>query len=151
MNGILSGWKNDGVSTFDMINSRPRREIAENKPHLQKTEIDRYYFDLRHSAEERADAAVKKATSDGVYGKIYKELKELSIKLAFAEIRDKVLAESIAEQYGKLERKGDKRLAELGIDKAEFTPQYSCKICNDTGYDKYGAPCECMKKLLAEN
>ena len=44
----------------------------------------------------------------------------------------------------------DARLAELGIDKADFTPRYSCSICNDTGYDADGKPCRCLKKFIQE-
>ena len=53
--------------------------------------------------------------------------------------------------YGtELETEGEKRLKELKIDKADFTPRYLCKICGDTGYDKNGKPCGCMKKFIAE-
>ena len=89
------------------------------------------------------------ALADGVYGSIRKQLNELAISLAFAEVQDPAKADGISKQIEKLEADGDKRLKELCIDKADFTPKYSCKICNDTGYDKNGSPCSCMKKFIS--
>ncbi len=114
-----------------------------------RAEIERHYFDLRHAAEQRAEAAVASATADGVYGNIKKQLNELSIKLAFAEIRDKAQAAEISKRIKELETEENKRLAELCIDKDDFVPRYSCPVCNDTGYDKYGKPCACMKKFIS--
>ena len=69
--------------------------------------------------------------------------------LAFAEVRDGNESKRIAKQISQLEADGDIRLKELNIDKADFTPKYSCKICNDTGYDKQGKQCQCLKKFIS--
>ncbi len=103
---------------------------------------------MRHAAQERAENALNRATADPVYGGVRKKLAELGIELAFAEIRDKNEAANIAKEMRELETDGDRRLAELGINKGDFVPRYSCEICNDTGYDDGGAPCACMKKYL---
>ncbi|MDE6001120.1 MAG: hypothetical protein K2G96_02215, partial [Clostridia bacterium] len=111
-------------------------------------EIERHYYDLRHAAEDAAEKALSKAKADKIYGEIYKEISDLSIKLAFAEIHGGDESKGINERIKALEVEGDKRLAKMGINKADFTPRYSCKICNDTGYDKNGNPCECMQKFI---
>lgn len=151
MNGILSSWKTGGIFSVEKIpaaspaapkyTQAPERDV--------RVEVERHYYDLRHSAEEFAERTLKRATSDEVYGEIRKEMNELSIKLAFAEIRDKNEAEKISALIKELEEKGEERLSELAISKDDFTPHYSCTICNDTGYDKSGKPCECMKKFIS--
>lgn len=150
MNGILSAWKTEGIFSADKITTQTPTTVKTAAPASRdgRAEIERHYYELRHAAEERAEKALAKATADSVYNGIRKELNELAIKLAFAEIRDKNLAKELSESIEKLETKADKRLKELNIDKSEFTPRYSCPICNDTGYDKFGNPCECMDKLI---
>ncbi len=150
MNGVLSSWKADGIFSVEKIpsHSATTAKPAQNAERDMRVEIERHYYDLRHSAEESAERALKKATSDEVYGGIRKELNELSIKLAFAEIRDKNEAEKISALIKELEARGEDRLSELAISKDDFTPHYSCTVCNDTGYDKSGSPCECMKKFI---
>ncbi len=152
INGILSSWKKDGIFEPNRLaGTRTSSAVAQSKPadnlHAQ---IEQHYYDLRHAAETRAEKAAASAMSDEIYGKIKKQINELSIQLAFAEISDPVGAEKLRVKLSVLERDADKRLAELKIDKADFTPRYSCKICGDTGYDKDGKPCECMKKFIAE-
>lgn len=158
MNGVLSAWKNEGVFTTEAIPSAPSSPTLSTAKspfgtpadgRERRAEIERHYYDLRHAAEQRAEDALKKATADEIYGGIRKQLNSLSIKLAFAELRDKVLAEQLSKEIAELERRGDIRLKELSIDKADFTPKYRCSVCNDTGYDKTGAPCACMKRFLA--
>jgi DNA replication protein DnaC len=42
-------------------------------------------------------------------------------------------------------------LKSLGIDPASFEPEYSCKVCNDTGSTKNGV-CDCFKaRVIEEN
>lgn len=149
MNGVLSAWKSEGIFSPEKIIAAPTAQAkGTNAENDLRAEVERHYYDLRHSAEEKAERTLKKATDDEVYGNIRKQLSELSIKLAFAEIRDKKEAEKLDAEIRKLELRGDERLSELAISKDDFTPRYSCKICNDTGYDKSGAPCKCMKKFL---
>ena len=150
MNGILSAWKTEGIFSADKIAAQTPTAVKTAAPASRdgRAEIERHYYELRHAAEERAEKALAKATADSVYNGIRKELNELAIKLAFAEIRDKNLAKELSESIEKLENKADKRLKELNIDKSEFTPRYSCPKCSDTGYDKFGNPCECMDRFI---
>ena len=150
MNGILSAWKTEGIFSSDKIISQTSASVKTAAPASRdsRAEIERHYSELRHTAEERAEKALSKATADSVYNGIRRELNELAIKLAFAEIRDKNLAKELSESIEKLERQADERLKELNIDMSEFTPRYSCHICSDTGYDKFGNPCECMDRFI---
>ena len=151
MNGILSGWKAEGVFTPSQLLSRSDSVKTVRSDEAERCAlIERHYYDLRNSAETRAENALKIATADKIYGELHKELNELTISLAFAEISNKEKAAEISKQIDILEQKSQKRLSELGIDKTDFVPRYSCKICNDTGYDKSGNICACMKKFIAD-
>lgn len=149
MNTVLSSWKNENIFSPDKItvpNANSGKSSVGNR--TERAEIERHYYDLKHSAEDAAEKALNRAKADKIYGEIYAKLNELTIQLAFAEARDKKQAEKLSETIKELEFQGDKRLKELGIDKSEFVPQYQCKKCNDTGYDKDGKPCECMKQFI---
>ena len=150
MSGILSAWKTEGIFSPDKIKGKTKSFANNSDSRSNRVEIERHFYDLRHNAEDKAEQALQAATSDDVYGEIYRELNELSIELAFAEIRDAKRAEVISKRITELTEQGDKRLKELNINKEDFVPKYSCKLCNDTGYDKDGNPCECLKKYLSE-
>ena len=148
MNAILSAWKTENIYTVDKISSVSHVQSDKNDLGITKAKIEQHFYELRNKAEDAAEAALARATSDREYGSIRRELNELSIELAFAEIKGDAKAASISKKIAELEKKGDKRLAELNIDKSDFTPRYSCKICNDTGYTQDGKPCICMKKFI---
>lgn len=142
LSGVLSAWKNEGKFTLDAVDAPASHTAA-------KADIEKHYSDLRHFAEDKAEKTLNAALADVEYGKIRSQLNELAISLAFAEVKNEAKARDISGQIEKLEADGDRRLKELCIDKADFTPRYSCKICNDTGYDKNGNPCVCMKKFIS--
>lgn len=149
MNSVLSTWKSEGIFSADKLTAKAATvKTADNQSRVERAEIERHYYDLRHAAEDAAENALSKAKADKIYGGIYNEINDLSIKLAFAEIHGDEESKKISERINALETQGDRRLAELGIHKADFTPRYSCKICNDTGYDDSGNPCECMRKFI---
>lgn len=150
MNGILSAWKSENIYSPDKITApRPSTpSVAAGGDHIEKAEIERHYFDLRHAAETRAEQALAIAMSDKIYASLRRELNDLSIRLAFAEISDKAQAKEISDKMKSIEQQADKRLNELKIDKADFSPRYHCNICKDTGYDKDGKPCICMDEYL---
>lgn len=149
MNGILSVWKSENVTTPDKITDSARHTRQTEIPQTNiKAETERHYSELRHAAQERAELALKRATDDAVYGDIKKRLDELAITLAFAEARDPEKAEHVSREMERLEQIGDRRLAELKIDKSEFSPKYSCAQCGDTGYTPDGKMCACMSRFI---
>ena len=150
MNAILSTWKSENVFTVDKITAPTHSQNDKNGLGITKAKIEHHFYELRHAAEDRAEAALAKAISDSEYGNIRRELNELSIELAFAEIKGESKALNLSKRIEELEKKGDRRLAQLNIDKADFTPHYSCIHCNDTGYTADGKPCVCMKKFIEE-
>lgn len=145
MNGVLSAWKADNTYSPDKIKSSP---APRGDTRVDKAIIEQHYYDLRHKAEYAAEIALTRATEDEVYGKIHKDISDLSIKLALAEARNDSSAKEISDEIKKLEVEGDNRLKELKIDKSDFVPHYFCKKCNDTGYNEDGTVCDCMKRFI---
>ncbi len=150
LNSILSSWKTEGIFSVAQIQSRaPSQAVhSENNARSGRAVIEKHFYDLKHRAEDYAEAALTRATSDSEYGKIHKKLNELSIELAFAELDNEAAAKKLSAEIDELEKQGDRRLSELGISKDDFTPRYQCKLCNDSGYNENGTPCVCMKRFI---
>lgn len=154
LNGILSTWKAEGIFSVDMIKRQTSATSNSNSHHEQKNNqvdmatIEQHYTDLRNQAEYRAELALSKATADPTYKKLDNEINELSMKLALAKVRNESCASQLEDSIKKLNNSKDLRLKELKLNKNDFLPRYSCKICNDTGYTKEGRPCDCMIKFI---
>ena len=134
----------------------PRERVPSTKKddatsRMLRAQIEQHYYDLRHQAEDRAEEVRERALRDKVYCDIEKQLNDVGIKIAWAEIRNPEEARELEAQRAALEVKGAQRLKQLGISKADFAPRYKCNICNDTGYDKAGVPCECLKWFIKTN
>lgn len=150
MNGVLSAWKSDGVFTPDKIQSAVKASTPRGERTVDRSVIENHYAQLRQIAESRAEQALENAMADKTYSDLHKLINSLNIKLAFAESRADGTQEGIERELKDAENRADERLNELGIDKADFTPRYSCKICGDTGYDASGKPCKCLKKFIED-
>lgn len=148
MNGVLSSWKASGIFTPDKIEARP--SASKEAKTIDRSVIERHYAELRQIAEGRAERALDSALADATYNALHKKLNSLNIELAFAESRGDGTERAIAEEIDETNRAADERLRKLNIDKADFVPHYSCKICNDTGYDAEGNQCKCLKKFMED-
>ncbi len=149
MNGVLSSWKQRGAFTPESVSEdRPARTAGSA---IDRSVIERHYAGLRQIAEDRAEKALDRALEDGRYAALHAEIRSLGISLAIAEAKNDGNASALERKITEAESAADTRLKELGIDKADFTPRYSCSACGDTGYDANGLPCACLKKFIAEN
>lgn len=153
LNGILSTWKAEGIFSVDMIKQQttsakaPSNQTQKNNP-VDRATVEQHYTDLRNKAEYRAELALSKANADPTYRKLDSEINALSIKFAFASVSNESSTTQLDDTIKELKAKKDLRLKELKINKNDLIPQYSCKICDDTGYTKKGEPCECMRKFI---
>lgn len=152
MNAVLSAWKNQGVTTPEGIPSAPlsaTRSAGESaEAERQKILIERHYYDLRHRAQEKAEAAAAKAAADPEYSRLRDEIGKISMELGIAEFKSPEKVGVLTEKLSNLESLSEKRLKELNLKKDDLSPEYSCKICNDTGYDEHGKPCVCMLEFI---
>lgn len=103
---------------------------------LAQRQID----EKRFKAEEKRDRLLEKLRTDLRYKNCERQLRAAQFKN-----NDK---EAIAKYKATM----DALLIELGIDKQQLQPQYSCKLCNDTGRIN-NQPCICLineyNKLLS--
>ena len=94
----------------------------------------------RFKAEEKRDSLLKKLRTDLRYKDCERQL-----RIAQFSNKDKASLDKCKTAMNAL-------LKEMGVDKQQLQPQYSCKICNDTGYVN-NKPCICLKneynKLLS--
>ncbi|MBE6799515.1 MAG: hypothetical protein E7525_07090 [Ruminococcaceae bacterium] len=75
------------------------------------------------------------------------EISKISSKFALTMISgDPADAEKLLSKIKVLNETKDKLLSSLGVPK---TPEYTCKLCNDSGYVN-GVLCRCVKELAAE-
>lgn len=108
-------------------------------------------------AENRRDAEMEADYNKAKFFSKYPEARELSnkkgqtfAKIGIAMARGKDVRENlekVKEENLALQARIDEILKEAGMTKADITPQYSCKKCNDTGYDSSGNRCECFKQM----
>ncbi len=144
VSAILSSWKASGIYSVAQL----EQPLTPTQTTYEKADVDKYYADLRHKAEFEAEKHLKTAMADAEYASIHKQLNALAIQLAYAEDDASNTVYDISRKIELLEKQADNRLLQLGLNKSAFIPNYQCKICNDTGYDKNGNPCVCLQKLL---
>ncbi len=159
MNKILSDWKQAGVYAMENIpsadNSKGAGTSSSQKPSVYtnpsieaanaKSARERYYALLREKAQNRVDRALKKANAKPRFKEIVGELKKMELSLAKAEMFEPAKLPALQKQQADLLAERKALLQELGIAEHELLPQYACAKCQDTGFTKNGASCDCYK------
>ena len=122
------------------FNSKYMRRASEKLEEIQKNNISEHGRRLKV-----------------IYSKI-PEIKEIdyNLKAQMPELAKLMISKSpdIAEQIEKirdrnldLQMKRSELLVENGYPSDYLDELYNCPLCNDTGRDSTGRPCECLKKL----
>lgn len=131
-----------------------KKAEARQKADRRKKEIDildakadreRYYAKLRWEAEQKAEAAQKRALSDPEYFRIHNEARKIEIGMAKANVlADHVTERSLAARHKSLMTQRAEILTRLHLTDADLIPKYRCGICEDSGYRKRdGLLCSC--------
>ena len=165
INKILSEWKRENVFTL----AEAEKEIAAgayaggtgaataaNKtanrfipPAViaadERTARERYYAALREKALAKAEKNRAKAERQPEFSEIQKRLSKMEIDLAKAEIFSQETLPALREEKKSLLEKRRSLLAAAGLTEDDLSPVYVCKKCEDTGYLKNGAACDCYK------
>lgn len=145
------GKNNNKLSTYH-VNFKYLSILQRNKtkaakpPQLTRAEADSLLAARHHAAEERAESFKALAMQDKQYREMMKQQNDLAIKIAFAEVKDKVTALRLEKDLAELLRRADERLAQIGINKADFEPKYYCRECSDTGWKPNGERCYCFRR-----
>lgn len=150
---VLSSWKAKNIFSPDQIDaadfSQPRRPGKDEKEEEAKRRVQSYYFNLREKAQDRADHYRKLAEADREFSKNEELLRTTEIELAKAE----ALGGDVKTLSEQLRRCRDARvsiLERLHLREEMLVPQYRCKKCNDTGFDRNGNVCDCYRKFVSE-
>ncbi len=97
----------------------------------------------RYAAEEQTENTLEQLRQNDEWRIAEQRLRSAQVDLAMNIGDVKELKNTIAA----LEKEQAELLGKLGVDPSELTPQYSCKLCNDTGYFN-GQMCECLQTEL---
>ena len=153
MTSVLSSWKAKGIySPQQLLAEQPKenyyqkQQREEREAELRK-KVQNYYRNLRERAIDRAEHYKKIANADEAFRKNEEAIKATEIRLAKAE----ALGGETAEAEALLRQLKEERaeiLARLSLREEMLVPQFRCKLCSDTGFDKDGSVCECYKKFV---
>lgn len=153
MTSVLSSWKAKGIySPQQLLAEQPKenyyqkQQREEREAELRK-KVQNYYRNLRERAIDRAEHYKKFANADEAFRKNEEAIKATEIRLAKAEALGGETAEADA-LLRQLKAERAEILARLSLREEMLVPQFRCKLCNDTGFDKDGNVCECYKKFV---
>ena len=149
---VLSSWKAKNIFSPDQLEKQPASDFkkqSEDKDAALRKKVQTYYFNLRERAQDKAEHYLRLARRDEDFKKNEDSLKAAEIRLAKAEALGGD-ASAAEKELSSLKAERKTLLKKLGITEEMLTPQYKCKICNDTGFDKNGNVCACYKKFVEE-
>ena len=119
---------------------------------MNKTEIEnKVYNDIvsrKHEAEHNADIRYYKALQNEEFAKIDKEIRSAIIEKAKTEFDGKSSAK-IDDKIKTLKNKRAKILKSMNMTLEDIRPQYSCKLCNDTGFVG-NSRCSCFQNAVTK-
>lgn len=152
INSVLSSWKSKGIFHPEQIQSEftnynKQRTLNDEQNEEFRKKVRNYYFNLRERAQDRADYYLRRARADKDFLINEEEIKTKEINLAKAEALGGNI-ESLSTELEQLKKNRTNILSRLGITEEMLKPQFRCKKCNDTGFDKNGNVCSCYKKFV---
>ncbi len=108
-----------------------------------KAQTERVYAHRKAAAEDRAERMKAKARSDEGYRQAEKEIGELDVQIAKAEVRGLPSLPWLIEKQRAAQKWRADRLAAMGLTEEDLVPQYYCKKCSDSGFLPNGRACDC--------
>lgn len=98
-------------------------------------------------AEEIADRNLNKVLKDDNIKVLFVKCKQLVVKIAKLECDGKPAIDE-RNEYNENRLLLARMLKNMGVDKSDLRPKYSCALCKDTGYVK-GKECVCLKQEIS--
>lgn len=154
MNSLLSSWKSEGIFNPSQLAAKEpakenyfRKQQKEERDAEFRRKVQSYYFNLREKAQDIAEHYLKRARADSAFSANEEEIKSTEIHLAKAEALGGDTA-TLTDRLSALRAERASILSKLNLREELLVPQYKCKKCNDTGFDKDGNVCDCYKKYV---
>lgn len=116
---------------------------------LLKRELDLYYQQKRRKNEAKANAAKAKLYSDENFVSALNAYRSENFEYSKAKYNGDEKA-ALIHKINVEKLKNDLLTAaeKSGVKKSDLTPEYDCKLCNDTGFTKNGEKCSCYNLAL---
>lgn len=116
---------------------------------LLKRELDLYYQQKRRKNEAKANAAKSKLYSDENFVSALNAYRSENFEYSKAKYNGDEKA-ALIHKINAEKLKNDLLTAaeKSGVKKSDLTPEYDCKLCNDTGFTKNGEKCSCYNLAL---
>lgn len=116
---------------------------------LLKRELDLYYQQKRRKNEAKANAAKAKLYSDVNFVSALNAYRSENFEYSKAKYNGDEKA-ALIHKINAEKLKNDLLTAaeKSGVKKSDLTPEYDCKLCNDTGFTKNGEKCSCYNLAL---
>ena len=116
---------------------------------LLKRELDLYYQQKRRKNEAKAIAAKAKLYSDENFVSALNAYRSENFEYSKAKYNGDEKA-ALIHKINAEKLKNDLLTAaeKSGVKKSDLTPEYDCKLCNDTGFTKNGEKCSCYNLAL---
>ena len=99
----------------------------------------------RYKAQEETEEFISELRQDEEFNKLYSNLTRKQLDYSKAELNEEILA--LKHDIDDLKLQINSYLVKNNIDKSKLTPNYDCKICNDTGVAG-GRICKCLLNAL---
>ena len=154
INSVLSSWKARGVFSPEQLAKEQAQggvpyHAQEQRADEQRKKVERYYFNLRERAQDRAEHYRKIANANADFRANEEAIKANEIRLAKAEALGGDTA-APAAALKELRRERAALLAQMALTEEMLVPQYRCKKCSDTGFDKDGNVCDCYRESVED-
>lgn len=99
-------------------------------------------------AEQAAEKNVNAVLKDESVRILFVKAKQLVVEIAKLDVAGKS-SKKKREEYNKTRELIADILKEMGVNKADLRPVYSCPNCKDTGYLPGRVECDCLKKEIS--
>lgn len=109
-------------------------------------DIEKIISDRKTNAEMIADQNLRDALKDKTIAQLYEECNTLKYEIAKHEFENKD-SKPLIEKYNTTRTKLHNAVVEKGINLQSLKPQYTCTLCNDTGFQN-SKHCVCFNTLL---
>lgn len=111
----------------------------------RRAKIEDMYSQMRANAERKADENLARARLDKRFKDAERDIDDLSIKIAFAGVREPQTAPELETMLAQAKRRRLSVMRILGLTEEDLKPQYACKLCGDTGFRiADGKVCKCF-------
>lgn len=111
-------------------------------------DAERNILKRKLKAEQLAESKVNEVLKDENARLLFMKAKQLVVEIAKLDVAGESSKDK-REEYNKTRELMAELLKEIGVDKSELRPKYTCEKCKDTGYQEGKVMCDCLIKEMS--